>query len=204
LEQQLQSLRALDLAPQNWPSALLDTLESSAREESLVATADTLTSEVITNPAIAGQLDTIPPLVALVMVQRISVKNLIAPIKHFISVSLPRMFDGDASLLVGAQSSITTTASLARMIQLSLLVLSHTEPASADVYTAAILEEFTYQRQRPVKRKTSAPQGKKRRVDEIGENAKAALEVIVQALGRDDELKSRWERFGDLAAETAQ
>ena len=194
-------MRAIDLAPPNWASALLDAIESSAREDGLEAVMETVTTSMANSSAAMGRLDTYPHAIALVAAQRISVKHQHLPLKHFISVSLPNLFECNASPLANAQLAASATSTISRMIKHSLLVLSHTDPASADVHAAAVLDELTYQRQLPVKRNLPSPQSKKRRVDEIEGETKLALEVIVQALAGDEELKSRWERFGDMAQE---
>lgn len=201
LRQQLQACRTLDLATPSWASALLDSLETSAKDDGPVTTIEDITAELVNNLAVIGQADTFPQLVALLVAQRISVKHQTLLFRHFIATSFPRLFDTDTSPISKVQSAQSVITAISRAIKSSLLVLSHTDPSTADVYAAAVVDELVYQRQRPSKRVSTSPRGKKRRVDEIGEEAKEAVKVVIQALGADEELKSRWERFSDVAAE---
>ena len=201
LQQTLQTSRTLDIAGPAWASALLNSLEMSANFDGIQATISSITSELLNNQPTVVQADVFPYLIALVIAQRISPIHKSPASKLFIASALPELFKSISSPLAQPASASQAISIIARTVKSSLVVLSHLNPAIGDVQAVAVLEELTYQRQRPVKRDKTSPQGKRRRVDAISKEAKAALDVLVQALGGDEELKSKWERFGDLGTD---
>ena len=142
---------------------------------------------------------------------------------QLIDAVFPSIFEANSKLslpLIQPNTASSATAGLARLLRHGLIMTGDLDPARGDVLADHLLDEIAYQRARPRSRSRANEtkglmvngvlndglghgRGRKKTsvindVQPLSDELRRVLEALCGALGYDDELKSRWSRFGEL------
>ncbi|ORY26244.1 mediator complex subunit Med5-domain-containing protein [Naematelia encephala] len=197
----LQTVRQPELSQSSWTDALLPAFNSCLVSIGDLEALQLVLSEILFPSSINNESgDPLGRLFAILTV--LGLGRAHSPLLSvLLDVTIPNVFEYNSPLAIAQpQSQPYAALGLAKLIKHSLLMATSLQIDTGGL-VHAFADDLEYQSSRPVRDMLDRQRGKKAKrarrgvAREIGQAQKAVLEMVVHALGADEELRGTWPVF---------